>query len=60
MAGEEGGLTKIFGVTLHDIDELGVGQDYQLLLHERPGRHPADRTSRKSSSAWTCRTATAS
>lgn len=22
-------FTKIFGVTLHDIDELGVGQDYQ-------------------------------
>lgn len=29
LAGDEGGLTKIFGVTLHDIDELGVNQDYQ-------------------------------
>ena len=29
LAGEEGGLTRIFGVTIHDLDELGVGQDYQ-------------------------------
>jgi hypothetical protein len=32
VAGEgnnEFGQTKIFGVNLHDIDELGVGQDYQ-------------------------------
>jgi hypothetical protein len=46
MAGEEGGLTKIFGVTLHDIDELGVGQDYQNYYDERPGRHAADRQGR--------------
>lgn len=26
---EEYGLTQIFGVKLHDLDELGVGQDYQ-------------------------------
>jgi len=26
---EEFGLTQIFGVKLHDLDELGVGQDYQ-------------------------------
>jgi hypothetical protein len=30
LAGEAGGLTQIFNVTLHDIDELGVGQEYQL------------------------------
>jgi hypothetical protein len=59
MAGEEGGLTKIFGVTLHDIDELGVGQDYQsYYTNVLGGTMPADK--RKSSSASTCRTATAS
>lgn len=30
LAGDQGGLTSIFGVTLHDLDELGVGQDWQL------------------------------
>ena len=25
----EGGLTRIFGVNLHDVDELGQGQEYQ-------------------------------
>jgi hypothetical protein len=30
LAGEEGGLTRIFNVDLHDIDELGVAQAYQL------------------------------
>lgn len=33
MAGGEdgdGAITRIFGVNLHDIDELGVGQEYQL------------------------------
>lgn len=37
LAGEEGGLTKVFGVTLHDIDELGVGQDYQLYYENELG-----------------------
>jgi len=27
---EDGGLSRIFGVNLHDIDELGEGQEYQL------------------------------
>lgn len=33
----EGALTKIFGVTLHDIDELGVAQDYELYYENTLG-----------------------
>lgn len=29
---EDGGLSSIFGVVLHDLDELGEGQEYQLYL----------------------------
>lgn len=29
---EDGALNRIFGVNLHDIDELGEGQEYQLYL----------------------------
>lgn len=35
--GEEGALTKIFGVTLHDIDELGVAQEYELYYENTLG-----------------------
>jgi hypothetical protein len=45
LAGEEGGLTKIFNVTLHDIDELGVGQDYQnYYLNVLGGTLPGSKT----------------
>lgn len=31
----EGGLmTRIFGVNLHDLDELGIGQEYQLFFED--------------------------
>ncbi len=44
MAGEAGGLTTIFGVTLHDIDELGVNQDYQLYYQNAlTGTLPSDK-----------------
>ena len=29
---KDGGLSEIFGVVLHDLDELGEGQEYQLYL----------------------------
>ena len=32
MVAEDGTLNRIFGVNLHDIDELGEGQEYQLYL----------------------------
>lgn len=31
---EDGGLNRIFGVTLHDLDELGEGQEYQLFYED--------------------------
>lgn len=44
LAGEEGGLTKIFGVTMHDIDELGVAQDYQTYFTSTlGGTMPSDK-----------------
>jgi hypothetical protein len=44
MAGEEGGLTRIFNVTLHDLDELGVGQDYQKYFDtDLSGTKPTDK-----------------
>ncbi len=33
----EGAITRIFGVNLHDIDELGVGQDYELYYENTLG-----------------------
>jgi hypothetical protein len=39
----EGALTRIFGVTLHDIDELGVGQDYQTYFTSLGGTLPSDK-----------------
>ena len=29
---EDGGINRIFGVNLHDLDELGEGQEYQLYI----------------------------
>lgn len=42
--GEPGSLTRIFGVTLHDIDELGVSQDYELYFENTlAGTLPSDK-----------------
>ena len=36
MAGDDGGpLTRVFGVNLHDIDELGEGQEYQAFFTDQ-------------------------
>jgi len=36
MAGDDGGsLTRVFGVNLHDIDELGEGQEYQSFFTDQ-------------------------
>lgn len=44
LAGEDGGLSRIFGVTLHDIDELGIGQDYQKYAEDVLGASlPSDK-----------------
>lgn len=43
-SGDEAALTKIFGVTLHDLDELGVGQEYQLYYaNVLGGTYPSDK-----------------
>jgi len=39
-----GGTTSIFGVTLHDLDELGVAQDYQRYFTSLGGTLPTDKT----------------
>ena len=31
----EGGITRIFGVNLHDLDELGAGQEYQTFYTDQ-------------------------
>lgn len=38
----DGGITRVFNVNLHDIDELGVGQSYQnFYLNQLSGAFPA-------------------
>lgn len=37
LAGEEGGLTRIFNVNLHDLDEFGVAQEFQLYFTDTLG-----------------------
>ena len=36
-ADEGGAITRIFGVNLHDMDELGEGQEYQTFFSEQRG-----------------------
>jgi hypothetical protein len=44
MAGEGmAALTKVFGVLVHDIDELGVGQDYQSYYTSQGGTMPGSK-----------------
>jgi len=31
---EDGGMSRIFGVNLHELDELGVGQEFQLFYED--------------------------
>lgn len=37
ISAEDGGLTRIFGVNLHDLDEFGESQEYQLFFTEQLG-----------------------
>lgn len=42
--GEPGSLTRIFGVNIHDIDELGVAQDYEnYFVNVLGGSLPSDK-----------------
>lgn len=44
LSGEgDASLTKIFGVLIHDIDELGVGQDYQTYWTAQGGTLPGSK-----------------
>ena len=38
----DGTLNRVFGVNLHDLDELGEGQEYQLFFENQLGASLAD------------------